>query len=89
MRRHEIGLGEGRLEPRKSLVDRLPSGRDEVDEHGQVLHAGAPLGEEVALVPLEAANQMPREAPYLRQLTSDRERFRANALADGLADAIG
>jgi len=48
-----------------------------------------PLGGGVALEPLEPPDRLAGEPAYLGELACDRERLGADALADGVADALG
>jgi hypothetical protein len=45
-----------------------------------------PLGEEVVLEPLQAADRLSRETAHLCQLTPDWSSLGANTLADGVLD---
>ena len=74
------------LHPSEPLVDAVPARRDEVDEQGQVIDASVPLGEEVVLEPLQAADRLSGETTYLCQLTADRSSLGADALANGVLD---
>ena len=62
------------LEP---VADALPAGRDEVDEQAEVVDARMPLGEDVALEPLEPANRLVQQAADLGQIAGDREHLGA------------
>ena len=62
------------LEP---VADALPAGRDEVDEQAEVVDARMPLGEDVALEPLEPANRLVQQAADLGQIAGDRKHFGA------------
>jgi hypothetical protein len=77
------------LHPGQALIDSVPARRDEVDEQREIVHAGMPLGEEVALEALEAPDCLPGEPPHLRELPRDRRRLGADALANRVLDPAG
>ena len=60
------------LEPGEPRVDALPAGRDQVDEQREVVDAGVPLGEHVALDPLEPAEHAFDQPAHLGDLPADR-----------------
>ena len=68
------------------MVDAVPARRDEVDEQRQIIDASMPLGEEVVLEPLQAADRLPGETTNLCQLTADRRSLGADTLANGVFD---
>ena len=51
-------------------VDALPARRDEVDEQGEVVDARVPLGEHVALEPLEPADRLVQQAADLGEVAA-------------------
>ena len=63
----------GALEAREARVDTAPARADEVDEEREVVDTRVPLGEEVALDPLEAADRLVQEAADLGDVPRDRE----------------
>ena len=82
------GRAGGRLlEPRESLVDAGPAGRDELHEERQVVDASVALGEQVALETLQPADHLVQEAPDLRDVAADREHLGAHAVLYRVADA--
>ena len=82
-------LFEALLDAGEPLVDAAPAGRDEVDEEREVIDAGVPLGEQVALQPLEPADHLVHQAAYLGEVTGDGEHLLAQAVLHRVADADG
>ncbi len=60
--------GDRCVEPLEPGVDALPARRDEVDEERKVIHAGVPLGQQVRLHALEAADDLVHQAPDFGQV---------------------
>ena len=82
-------LLEAVLDARQPLVDPAPPRRDEIDEQREIVDAGVPLGEHVALEPLEPADELVHEAAHLGEVAGDREHLLAHALLHRVADAGG
>src|SRR5439155_22847507 len=61
---------------------RLPAGRDQVDEQREIVHTRVPLGEQVALEPLEAADDLVLEPAHLREVAHARAEMLAQAVLD-------
>ncbi len=74
------------LEPRESRIDAPPAGADEVDEEGEVVHARMPLGQKVALEPLESPDRLVQEAPDLGYVAGDGENLGAQTVPNRGAD---
>ena len=74
------------LEAREAVVDRLPAGGDQVDLQCEVVDARVPLGEQVALDPLEPPDHLVHQAADLGEVAADRLHLRAEALLDGVLD---
>ncbi len=81
-------LVDGVLDALEPVADALPAGRDEVDEQGEVVDARMPLGEDVALEPLEPADRLVQQAADLGEVARDREHLGAQAVVDGGADLL-
>ncbi len=77
-------LSSIRVEP---LLDAPPAGGDELDEECEVVDARVPLGEEVALDALEAADQLVHQAADLGEVARDRQDLLAKPVLHGVADA--
>ena len=77
------------LDAGEPLVDASPAGGDEVDEEREVVDAGVPLGEQVALQPLEPADDLVHQAAHFGEMTGDGEHLLAQAVLHGVADADG
>ena len=73
------------LELREALLDAPPAGGDEVDEEREVVDARVPLGEEVALDPLEPADDLVHQAAHLGEVPG----ARAEVLAEPVLDRLG
>jgi S-adenosylmethionine:tRNA ribosyltransferase-isomerase len=71
--------GLNAAEPR---VHASPAGGDEIDEEREIVDAAVPLGEEVALEPLEAAQRLVQQATDLGQVAADRLRLAAHSVLD-------
>jgi len=69
-------------------LDTVPARGDQVNQEGQILDSGAPLGVQVALEPLEAPDRLAREPAYLGDVAPDGEHLGTEALLDGFAHAI-
>ncbi len=82
-------LLEALLDAGEPLVDAAPAGGDEVDEEREVVDAGVPLGEHVALEPLEPADELVHQAAHLGEVAGDREHLLAQAVLHRVADAGG
>ena len=85
-------LGDGRhgaLDALEPVADAPPARRDEVDQQREVVDARVPLGEDVALEPLEPPDHLVEQAADLGQRAPDREHLGAKALVDGGADLLG
>jgi hypothetical protein len=76
------------LHPVEPSLDSMPARSDQVDQKGQILNSGAPLGVQVALKPLEAPDRLTREPAYLGDVTPDGEHLSTEALLDGFAHAV-
>jgi hypothetical protein len=76
------------LHPVEPSFDSVPARCNQVDQKGQILDSGTPLGVQVALKPLEAPNRLAREPAYLRNVAPDGEHLGPEALLDRFADAI-
>ena len=77
------------LDPRQALVDARQPARDELDEECKIVDACVPLGEEVALDPLEPADQLVHEAADLGEVACDRQHLLAEPVLHRVADACG
>ncbi len=75
-----------RLEPLESRIDSSPAGADEIDEESEIVHACMPLGEELALEPLEPADGLVQKTADLGDVPRDGKDLGAQAVADRLAD---
>jgi len=80
-------LLDARLDAGEPLVDSAPAGGDEIDEQCEVVDACVPLGEQVALDTLKAADQLIHEPAHLREVAGDREHLSAQAVLDRVSDA--
>ena len=78
---------EALLDAGEPLVDAAPAGGDEVDEEREVVDARVPLGEQVALEPLEPADELVHQAAHLGEVAGDGQHLLAQAVLDSLADA--
>jgi hypothetical protein len=76
------------LHPVEPSFDSVPARCNQVDQKGQILDSGTPLGVQVALKPLEAPNRLAREPAYLRNMAADGQHLGPEALLDRFADAI-
>ena len=76
------------LEALEAFIDTTPARADEVDEECEVVDARMPLGEEVALDPLEAANRLVQEATNLGDVPCDGEDLGTDAVANGGAHVL-
>src|SRR5439155_4344934 len=79
---------EALLDAAESLVDPAPAGADQVDEEREVVDPAVPLGEQVALEPLEPPNRLRHQAANLGEVPADREDLLAEALLDGVFDPV-
>ena len=70
------------FEPVEAPVDALPARGDEIDEEREILDAGAPLGLDVGLDVLQAADRLVREAANLGEAPRDRRGLGAHPVAD-------
>ena len=77
------------LQAREAVVDRLPTGGDQVDLQGQIVDAGVPLGEQITLDTLKPANHLVHQAADLGEVAADRLHLRAKAVLDGPLDLGG
>ena len=80
---------DGVLDPLQPLADALPARGDELDEQGEVVDAGVPLGEDVAFEPLEPADHLVQQPTDLGEAASDREHLGAKSVVDRRADLLG
>lgn len=71
------------LESLEPGVDASPPRADEVDEKREVVHAGVPLGEQLALEALEAPDCLVEQAPDLGDVPPDRKHLGPKAVANG------
>ena len=71
------------LEALEAFIDTAPARADEVDEECEVVDACMPLGEEVALDPLEATNRLVQEATNLGDVPCDGEDLGTDAVPYG------
>jgi hypothetical protein len=90
------GLQPGAVRSRKARLDALepplhalPSRRDQLDQDGEVVEAGVPLGLELGREAFEPPDREAREPAHLCQLAADGSRFGLNAFADGAPDLLG
>ena len=74
------------MRARRCSTPRQPE-RDEVDEEREVVDACVPLGEQVALDPLEPADQLVHQAADLGEVAADRADLRAQPVLQRVADA--
>jgi hypothetical protein len=72
-------LGHARctFESLEPCVDATPTGADEVNEQRKVVHAGVPLGEDVALEAFEPTNGLVEQSADLGDVARDRQHLRA------------
>ena len=85
-------LGDGRhgvLDALEPLADTSPARGDEIDEQCEVVDTRVPLGQDVALEPLEPADHLVQQAADLGQGPPDRKYLGAQALVHGCADLLG
>ena len=82
---HRLDVAAG-LESREPRVDAAPAGADEVDEEREVVDARMPLGEQIALEPLEPPDRLVQEAADLCDVARDGQDLGAEAVANGDAD---
>ena len=75
------------LDPGEALLDAPPARGDEIDEEGEVVDAGVALCKQVALDPLEPADQLIHEPANLCEVAAHREDLGAQPVLDGVADA--
>ena len=71
------------LEALEAFVDTTPARADEVDEKCEVVDTCVPLGEEVALDPLDSANRLVQEAANLGDVPCDGEDLGTDAVPYG------
>lgn len=87
--RHEVG---GRrltcLDPVQSLVDTAPAARDEIDEHGEIVDAGAPLGEQLLLHPFQPPVRLVDEPLDLGERACHGHHLAPQSFLHGRADAV-
>lgn len=74
------------LEPLEPGVDAAPARADEVDEQGQIVHAGMPLGEKLALESLESPDGLVQQATYLGDVAPDRQDLGSEPVTDCCSD---
>jgi S-adenosylmethionine:tRNA ribosyltransferase-isomerase len=74
------------LERGEAGVDAAPAGADEIDEEAEVVHAGVPLGEKLALEVLEAPDRLVQKTADLGDVAPDRQHLRADRVVDGCRD---
>ncbi len=86
---HDVAVGLRALQPLQTRVDPTPSGGDEVDQKGEVVDTRMPLGEQIALEPLETADGGVHEPPDLGDVARDGENLDAKAVADSGTDVLG
>jgi len=79
-------LGLASLEPLQAVVEATPARAHEVDEEGEIVDAGMPLGEELTLQPLEPADRLVHQATDLGDLSCDGEYLGAQSFANRRAD---
>ena len=77
------------LELRQPLLDASPPGGDEVDEEGEVVDAGMPLGEDVAFDSLEPADDLVGQAAHLGEMARHGQHLLAEPVLDRVADPRG
>jgi len=77
------------LESLQSRVDAVPAARDEVDEQGEIVEPGLPLGEQFLLDPLEPVDRLIEEASLLCETPSDHRHLACEPLLDGRGDEVG
>jgi S-adenosylmethionine:tRNA ribosyltransferase-isomerase len=85
----EISASLCLLEPLEPGVDTAPARADEVDEQGQVVDAGVPLGEKLALESFEPPDRLVQQAPDLGDVTTDRQHLGPKTVADCRPDLGG
>ena len=78
-------LGLCLLEPLQPRVDASPAGADEIDEEREVVDAGVPLREHVALEPLQTRDHLIEEPPNLRDVPPHWENLEPDAVTYGIA----
>ena len=75
---------EAFLEMREPLLDAAPAGGHEVDEKPEVVDARVPLGEQVALDPLQAADDLIHQPANLGEMAGARPEVLAQSVLDRL-----
>lgn len=78
---------QSRFELRQALLDAPPARGDEIDEQGEVVDAGVPLGEDVSLDSLETADGLVGQAPDLGEMAGARPEVLAEPVLDRLGQA--
>ena len=81
-----VGRLGGCFEPLEPRIDAAPAGAHEVDEQREIVHPCMPLGEELALEPLEPSDRLVEEAADLGDVPRDGKDLGAQAVADRIAD---
>ena len=77
------------LEARQPGVDATPAGAHEVDEQREIVDTRMPLGEKLALDPLETADGLVQQSSHLGDMAGDGEHLGAKSVADRDADLRG
>jgi S-adenosylmethionine:tRNA ribosyltransferase-isomerase len=80
---------EGLFDAGEPLVDSAPAGGDEIDEQGEIVDAGVPLGEEIAFDALEAPDQLVHQPPHLGEMPGDGKYLGPEPVLHCVADAGG
>jgi len=83
-----VAPGGEALDVGEPLVHALPAGRDEIHEQGEVVDPRVPLGEEVALDPLEPPDRLVEQAADLGDVARDGKHLGTETVVDGRADAL-
>lgn len=76
----------GRLEPGKPCIHAAPAGADEVDQEREVVHAGVPLGEQLAFESLQPPDHLVEQPANLGDVATDGEHLGAEPLSHGGSD---
>jgi hypothetical protein len=84
-----VGGRETLLDAVEALIHALPSGGDQVDQHGQVIEPSVPLSLHLPGEPLEPPDREAGQSAHLGQLTYDRRGLVPDPVADGSADLLG
>jgi hypothetical protein len=83
-----VGGRETLLDAVEALIHALPSGGDQVDQHGQIVEPGVPFRLHLPGEALEPPDREAGESTHLGQLTCDGRGLVPDPVADGSADLL-